>query len=36
LDNLEFGVMGKVRVGCDRWALTTDVIYLGLGRPETA
>jgi len=30
-DNLEFGAMGKVRVGYDRWALTTDVIYMGLG-----
>lgn len=29
-DNLEFGAMGKVRVGYDRWALTTDVIYMGL------
>ena len=31
LDNLEFGMMGKLRVGYDRWALTTDVIYMGLG-----
>ena len=30
-DNLEFAMMGKVRVGYDRWALTTDVIYMGLG-----
>jgi hypothetical protein len=30
-DNLEFGAMGKVRVGYDRWALTTDVVYMGLG-----
>ena len=30
-DNLGFGAMGKVRVGYDRWALTTDVIYMGLG-----
>ena len=30
-DNLEFAAMGKVRVGYDRWALTTDVIYMGLG-----
>src|SRR5436305_8646391 len=30
-DNLEFGAMGKIRVGYDRWALTTDVIYMGLG-----
>jgi hypothetical protein len=26
LDNLEFGAMGKVRVGYGPWALTTDVI----------
>jgi hypothetical protein len=31
LENLEFAAMGKVRVGYDRWALTTDVLYLGLG-----
>jgi len=31
VDNLEFAMMGKVRVGYDRWALTTDVIYMGLG-----
>lgn len=30
-DNLEFGAMGKVRVGYERWALSTDVIYMGLG-----
>jgi hypothetical protein len=30
-DNLEFAAMGTVRVGYDRWALTTDVIYMGLG-----
>jgi hypothetical protein len=30
-DNLEFGAMGKVRVGYERWALTTDVIYMALG-----
>jgi hypothetical protein len=29
-DNLDFGAMGKVRLGYDRWALTTDVIYMGL------
>jgi hypothetical protein len=29
--NLEFTAMGTVRVGYDRWALTTDVIYLGVG-----
>jgi hypothetical protein len=30
-ENLEFGAMGKVRVGYQRWALTTDVIFMGLG-----
>ena len=30
LDNLEFAMMGTVRVGYDRWALTTDVVYMGL------
>jgi hypothetical protein len=30
LDNLEFGAMGELRVGYDRWGLTTDVIYMGL------
>jgi hypothetical protein len=30
LDNLEFAGMGSVRVGYGRWALTTDVIYMGL------
>jgi len=30
-DNLEFGAMGKLRVGYDRWAFTTDVIFMGLG-----
>lgn len=30
-DNLEFGAMGKVRVGYDRWALNADVIYMSLG-----
>ncbi len=29
-NNLDLGAMGKVRVGYDRWALTTDVIYMGL------
>ncbi len=29
-DNLEFGAMGKFRVGYDRWAFTTDVLYMGL------
>lgn len=31
LDNLEFGGMGTVQIGYERWALTTDVIYMGLG-----
>jgi len=30
LDNLEFGAMGKLRLSYDRWALTTDVLYMGL------
>lgn len=30
-DNLESAAMGKMRLGYDRWALTTDVIYMGLG-----
>lgn len=29
-DNLEFAGMGSVRVGYGRWALTTEVIYMGL------
>jgi hypothetical protein len=29
-DNLELAGMGSVRVGCGRWALTADVIYMGL------
>lgn len=29
-DNLEFAGMGTVRVGYGPWALTTDVIYMGL------
>jgi len=31
LENLEMGGMGSLRIGYDRWALTTDVIYMGLG-----
>lgn len=31
MDNLEFGAMGKMRIGYDRWSLSTDVIYMGLG-----
>ena len=30
-NNLEMSAMGTLRVGYDRWALTTDVIYMGLG-----
>jgi len=30
-DNLDFAMMGKVRVGYDRWALTADVVYMDLG-----
>lgn len=29
--NLEFGAMGSMRIGYDRWSLNTDVIYMGLG-----
>ncbi len=29
-DNLEFGAMGKLRLGYGRWALSTDLIYMGL------
>jgi len=29
-DNLDFAMMGKVRVGYDRWALTTDLVYMDL------
>jgi hypothetical protein len=31
VENLEFGAMGKIRLGYDRWAFTTDVVYMGLG-----
>ena len=30
-ENLEFGAMGKLRLGYERWALTADVVYMGLG-----
>jgi len=30
-DNLEFGGMGRMRVGYERWSLNMDVIYMGLG-----
>jgi hypothetical protein len=33
-DNLEFGAMGKIRVGYERWALSTDVIFMGLGASQ--
>jgi hypothetical protein len=29
-DNLRFGAMGSARVGYDRWALSTEVIYMDL------
>jgi hypothetical protein len=29
-DNLEFAMMGTVRVGYERWALSTDVVFMGL------
>ena len=31
LEYLKFGAMGTARVGYDRWALTTDVVYMHLG-----
>ena len=31
LDNLEFGAMSAFRATKDRWAVTTDLIYVGLG-----
>ncbi len=31
VDNLEFGAAGSFRVGYDRWALTTEISYVGLG-----
>ncbi|MCC7377442.1 MAG: hypothetical protein IT581_22465 [Verrucomicrobiales bacterium] len=30
-NNLEFGAMGSMRLGYDRWSLNADVIYMGLG-----
>ena len=30
LNNLDFGAMGSVRVGYGPWALTTEVLYMGL------
>jgi hypothetical protein len=30
LDNLDFGAMGKVRVGYDRWSFNAEVIYMSL------
>jgi hypothetical protein len=35
-DNLEFGAMGSVRLGYERWALTTDVIYMDLSASKNA
>jgi len=34
LDNLNFGAMGAVRVGYDRWAVSTDVIYMDVEGSE--
>jgi hypothetical protein len=31
IEHLEMGAMGSVRVSRDRWAFTTEVIYMGLG-----
>jgi hypothetical protein len=30
-DNLDFAMMGKMRVGYERWALNADVVYMDLG-----
>lgn len=35
-DNLDFGAMGKVRVGYQRWSLSTEVIYMKLGASKGA
>jgi hypothetical protein len=34
LDNLEFGFMGMYRASTDRYAITVDAIYMGLGVTE--
>jgi hypothetical protein len=36
LDHLQFGAMGTARIGYDRWALTTDIIYMKLGASKNA
>jgi hypothetical protein len=36
LENLKFGAMGSARIGYDRWALTTDIIYMKLGASKDA
>jgi hypothetical protein len=36
LDHLKFGAMGSTRIGYDRWALTTDIIYMKLGASKDA
>jgi hypothetical protein len=36
LENLEFGAMGKMRLGYDRWAVSADVIYMGLSGSKNA
>jgi hypothetical protein len=33
-DNLKFGAMGGARLGYDRWALSTEVIYMDLEAPK--
>lgn len=34
LDNLEFGFMGTYRASTDRYSITVDAIYMGLGATE--
>ncbi|UCD53187.1 MAG: hypothetical protein JSW27_11195 [Phycisphaerales bacterium] len=34
-DNLEFGAMGKVRIGYNRWAFNTEVIYMALAASKS-
>jgi hypothetical protein len=36
LDHLRFGAMGAVRVGYDRWALSTELIYMDLEASKRA
>lgn len=36
LENLEFGAMAFARVGRDRWAFTTEVVFMGLAASKDA